>query len=106
MAGGWSLARRTFWKRLPPTSLALFLSAVFFTFASMGFLDDIRTGARAPSAALVWSTLLAGTIAAGYAYSGVFTAVLGAARAHGRQHDDQTVLLIRYQSTGVASRPS
>jgi len=62
--------RNAFWRDLGPGSFALFLAAVFFTFASLGFLVDVLSLGRPSLAELTCTTLATGLISVAYAWAG------------------------------------
>jgi len=60
--------RKEFWKNLSSRSMAKFLFAVFFTFASMGFITDLWSEGQNATHFLVFNVLLFGIMGMGYAY--------------------------------------
>lgn len=61
--------RKAFWKNLPPTSYAIVLAAIFFTFSSIGFIGDILNAGRMPAGKLLGNVIFSGLIAIGYVHS-------------------------------------
>ena len=59
--------QRSFWKDLPPSSMALLLGAVAATFASFGFLTDIASLGSDSPAGLAYKTVVIAAISASYA---------------------------------------
>ena len=62
--------RNAFWRDLGPRSFALFLGAVFFTFASLGFLVDVLALGRQSRSELIYTTLVTGLVSVSYAWCG------------------------------------
>ncbi len=60
--------QRSFWKDLPPSSMALLLGAVAATFASFGFLTDIASLGSDSPAGLAYKTVVIAAISASYAW--------------------------------------
>jgi hypothetical protein len=68
--GDTRVLRNTFWRDLGPGSFALFLGAVFFTFASLGFLVDILALGRPSLGELAYVTVVTGLVSVSYAWCG------------------------------------
>ena len=62
--------RNAFWRDLGQRSFALFLGAVFFTFASLGFLVDVLALGRQSLSELIYTTLVTGLVSVSYAWCG------------------------------------
>src|ERR1700741_4069978 len=60
--------RNAFWRELGAGSFALVLGAVFFPFASLGFLVDILTLSRFSIGQLIYTTLVAGGVSSLYVW--------------------------------------
>lgn len=60
--------RNAFWRELGAGSFALILSAVFFTFASLGLLVDVLLLGGLPIGQLVYTTLVAGGVSSLYVW--------------------------------------
>ena len=60
----------SFWKTIPPKSLAIFLVGVFSTFTIIGFANDILALGSQPAPLLAWSVIVTGAFAIGYASAG------------------------------------
>ncbi|MCF8356423.1 MAG: serine/threonine-protein phosphatase [Melioribacteraceae bacterium] len=63
------LFTKKFWQILEFKNYALFLTAVFFTFASIGFVSDILENLQYTYSAMIISVLFTGAISTGYAYA-------------------------------------
>ncbi|UWZ85068.1 PP2C family protein-serine/threonine phosphatase [Occallatibacter riparius] len=59
------------WKNVPPRNIVIFLLAVFFVFASLGFVTDVMNMGRQPLGRFWLSVLLSGLFAVGYATGGI-----------------------------------
>jgi hypothetical protein len=59
------------WKSVPRRNIVIFLLAVFFVFASLGFVSDITNMGRQPAARFAVSVVLSGVFAVCYAVSGI-----------------------------------
>ncbi|HEY3705978.1 MAG TPA: SpoIIE family protein phosphatase [Terracidiphilus sp.] len=59
------------WRTIPRRNILIFLLAVFFVFASIGFVSDITNMGRQPIARFVISVLMSGLFAVVYAVSGI-----------------------------------
>ncbi|MBD3225225.1 MAG: SpoIIE family protein phosphatase [Caldithrix sp.] len=79
-----SFFREGFWKSLSKPSYILFLVAVFFLFASLGFIIDLFNHGETPLPDLLYSILFSGVVAVGYAYAATryFPLVLGMIVVH------------------------
>lgn len=60
-----------FWRSMSRSSMAMFVGAVFFTFATIGFITDMQNVGRLPLAGLVAAVVLSGVPAVGYALTGI-----------------------------------
>jgi serine phosphatase RsbU (regulator of sigma subunit) len=63
-----------FWRGMSRRSMWIFIGAVFFTFATIGFITDMQNLGRMPRVALLLAVLLSGGPAVGYALNGIFGA--------------------------------
>jgi hypothetical protein len=63
------IASRRFWRRMPTRSTLLFLLAVFFIFAPVGFIMDIWQGGHLSIERLWLNVFYSGLVSIGYAYS-------------------------------------
>jgi stage II sporulation SpoE-like protein len=63
--------RQRFWTKVPGRSLAVFMAAAFFTFATFGLLVDLAGGADSPRSLLAFIVAFAGTVAMLYAWAAV-----------------------------------
>jgi hypothetical protein len=97
---------RRFVRELTPGQLLPAAVAIFSLFAVLGPVIDILNGGRQNIWLLLASTAFSGALAIGYAFatiggvrwalgSAIAESLFGGARAHGKQLDDQTLLLIR-----------
>jgi hypothetical protein len=63
------IASKRFWRRMPVRSMILFIAAVFFIFAPIGFIMDIWQGGDNSFIRLGLYVLYSGLVAIGYAFS-------------------------------------
>jgi hypothetical protein len=75
--------QRSFWKDLPPSSMALLLGAVAATFASFGFLTDIASLGSDSPAGLAYKIVIA-AFSASYAWCAMGRTKAGSTRAGSR----------------------
>lgn len=66
-----SASSLSLWSNISRRNLIIFLSAVFFTFTIMGFIDDIANLGRRTPLHFLLTVLLSGLFAVGYAYLGI-----------------------------------
>ena len=59
------------WRTTPRRSIVIALLAVFFTFATMGFVNDIMNVGRQPTLRFALTVVLSGLFAIAYAVTGV-----------------------------------
>jgi hypothetical protein len=59
------------WQNVPRISFFIFMVAVFFTFSTMGFVNDVSDMARLPTTRFVLGVLISGVFATIYAYAGI-----------------------------------
>jgi len=59
------------WSTIPRRNAGIFLAAVFFTFCTMGFINDISEMGRLPTPRFAGAVLQAGLFAAIYAWAGI-----------------------------------
>jgi serine phosphatase RsbU (regulator of sigma subunit) len=59
------------WKNVPRRNIVIFLLAVFFVFASLGFVSDSMDMGRQPTVRFFLSVAISGLFAVGYAASGI-----------------------------------
>ena len=59
---------KEFWQKLPPSSMALLVLAIFFSFAPIGFANDISVNGRFPISRLLIAVITSGLLSAGVAY--------------------------------------
>ena len=60
--------RTAFWRKLSPRSYTLLLVAIFFTFSSIGYINDIWRGGSLSLERLALSVLYAGLVGVGYGH--------------------------------------
>ena len=61
---------KSYWRTIPPRSVAIFLLGVFFLFSTMGFTNDLMQMGRQSMLRLVLSVVCYGAFAIGYAAAG------------------------------------